>query len=107
MFATESIACFLSQAGLRHSQTSRTMHLAPGAMGTRAPRDTPRLGRGRIAGEVEELGHLNAFFPFVRAKRARAGSGKQKIAPPMSLPSCAMRCIVGSPPAARRGSEPG
>jgi hypothetical protein len=34
-------------------------------MGTRAPRDTPRLRRVRIAGEVEELSHLKAFVRFV------------------------------------------
>jgi len=112
MFATESIASFFPQAPLRHPQTSRVnrvrMHLAPGAMGTRAPRDTPRLGRGRIAGEVADRGHGKlSSFCIVRAKRAHAGSGKQKIAPPMSLPSCAKRCIVGSPPAATASSEPG
>lgn len=112
MFATESIASFFPQAPLRHPQTSRVnrvrMHLAPSAMGTRAPRDTARLGRGRIAGEVADRGHGKlSSFRVVRAKRAHAGSGKQKIAPPMSLPSCAKRCIVGSPPAARASSEPG
>jgi len=70
MFATESIASVLSHATLRHAQTSRPaangvrMHLAPRAMGTR-PRDTPRLCRGRIAGEVEELGHRKLSSLFV------------------------------------------
>lgn len=71
MFAIESIASFFPQAPLRHPQTSRSaangvrMHLALGAMGTRAPRDTPRLRRGRIAREVEEPGHVKVFVLFV------------------------------------------
>jgi hypothetical protein len=82
MFATESIASFLSHAILRHPHTPRPaantadgvwMRLTPCAMGTR-PRDTPRLCRGRIAGEVEELGHRKlsslsvSFAPNVRTQ---------------------------------------
>jgi hypothetical protein len=114
MFATEAIASFLPQARLRHPGAPRAAangvrpHLGPGAMGTRAPRDTPRLCRGRIAGEVEELGHGTLTSLSFRSRRTCARRfRKPKIAPPMSLPSCAMRCIVGSPPAATAGSEPG
>jgi hypothetical protein len=85
MFATESIASFFPQAALLRPRASRPaadgvrMHLAPGAMGTRAPRDTPRLGRGRIAGKVEDRGHgMLSSFRIVRAKRAHTGSGKTK-----------------------------
>ena len=99
MFATESIACFLPQALLRHAQTSRPaadgirMHLAPGAMGTRAPRDTPRLGRGRIAGEVEELGHgkLSSLSFRSRQTCARRFRKTKNRAADVLSPS-AMRC---------------
>lgn len=111
MFTTESIASFFPQAPLRHpprpAANGVRMRLALCAMGTRGPR-TPRLRRGRIAGEVKELGHGTVTSPFVSfaptcARRFR----KTKNAPPMSLPSCAMRCIVGSLPAATASSEPG
>ena len=78
MFATESIACFLPHARLRHpprpAANGVRMRLAPGAMGTRAACDTPRLRRGRVAGEVEEQGHgklsslFVSFAPDVRTQ---------------------------------------
>ena len=78
MFTIESIASFR----LRHLQAPRPaanrvrMRLAARAMGTRRPRETPRLRRGRIAGEVEDLGHRRlsslsvSFAPVVRTQVA-------------------------------------
>jgi hypothetical protein len=52
---------------------------------------------------------IEVFLPFPYRSRQTCARRflKTKIAPPMSLPSCAMRCIVGSPPAATASSEPG
>ena len=78
---------------------------SPPARWAHAPHATPRGWAGVGLLERWRSWVMESFRPFrfVRAKRAHAGSGKQKIAPPMSLPSCAMRCIVGSPPAATSG----
>ncbi len=102
MFATESIASFFPQAPPRHPQTSRPaadgvrMHLA--AMGTRAPRDTPRLRRSRIARrEVEVPGHVKVFVLFVSfAPDAHAASGKQKSR--RRCPCRAAPCAASSAP---------
>jgi hypothetical protein len=68
MFATESIASFFPQAPLRHPQTSRVnrvrMHLAPSAMGTRAPRDTARLAGVGLLVRLR-IGVMESFRPFV------------------------------------------
>lgn len=106
---TESPATFPHVAA-RHAvqpDRERPAHLAPGAMGATAQR-FPRLGRGRVDGGIAESGHVKAYFQFVSMERrpANAGCRKQKIAPPMSLPS-AMRCSAAPVPPHAARVEPG
>jgi hypothetical protein len=60
-----------------------------------------------MAGELELHHRKRLLSSLVQDRAAHAASGKQKIAPPMSLPSGALARLVGSLQPRAAGGEPG